>query len=280
MFMRVCAHRDHAFLPGTDGGLLAASQQVRSSLPGGAATVCEQGLAPAATRASPPCDASADSRVEHRGVGPTLAPAAIDRADGTGRMAAGEAIVGLDREARVRAEAREAVLSYGLAGRETLEQPAVRRRAGGIRRGIPMEKQRVRFWQGVSLTLALVLVVVVGDALFSVTAQSNQKPRFAEIDVERINIIEADGTVKLVIANREREPDQVREGQPRPRAADNKSPGITFFDDAGDEAGGLKVRGDRRAGPAARRHLFFDQHRGDQVVGLVSDETEKDVLPE
>jgi hypothetical protein len=59
-----------------------------------------------------------------------------------------------------------------------------------------------------------------------------------------------------------------------PRTDSNKSPGLTFFDDAGDEAGGLKIRGDRRAGPSARRHLLFDQHRGDQVIGIISDENE------
>jgi hypothetical protein len=137
-----------------------------------------------------------------------------------------------------------------------------------------MEQERVRFWQGFSLALALVLVAVAGDSAYSVFAQSTQKQRFTEIDVERINVMEADGTVKLVIANRDRAPDQVSEGQARPRPANNKSPGITFFDDAGDEAGGLKVRGDRRAGPSARRHLLFDQHRGDQVLGLISDESE------
>ena len=136
-----------------------------------------------------------------------------------------------------------------------------------------MEQTRIRFWQGLSAGLALALVGMAIGTTRSVVAQS-QKQRFTEIDVERINVLEADGTVKLVIANRERAPDQVSEGQSRPRAANNKSPGITFFDDAGDEAGGLKVRGDRRAGPSARRHLLFDQHRGDQVLGLISDENE------
>jgi hypothetical protein len=136
-----------------------------------------------------------------------------------------------------------------------------------------MEQERIRFWQGFSFALALVLIAVGGDSVVSLFAQSNQKQRFTEIDVERINVIEADGTVKLVIANRERAPDQVMEGQSRTRAADNKSPGITFFDDAGDEAGGLKIRGDRRVGPSANRHLLFDQHRGDQVLGLISNES-------
>ena len=134
--------------------------------------------------------------------------------------------------------------------------------------------ERIRFWQGFSLALALTLIGIVSKSAYVAYAQTAQKQRFAEIDVERINVIEADGTVKLVIANRERAPDQVSDGQSRPRAANNKLPGITFFDDAGDEAGGLKVRGDRRVGPSARRHLLFDQHRGDQVLGLFSDENE------
>ena len=133
--------------------------------------------------------------------------------------------------------------------------------------------ERIRFWQGVSVALAVMLALVVGESWLSVSAQ-NARARFAEIDVERINVIEADGTVKLVIANRERAPDQVFDGQVRPRADNNKSPGITFCDDAGDEAGGLKIRGDRREGGSARRHLVFDQHRGDQVLGLITDEND------
>jgi hypothetical protein len=101
-----------------------------------------------------------------------------------------------------------------------------------------MDRERIRFWQGFSLALALVLIVVAGDWMHGVLAQSAQKQRFTEIDVERINVLEADGTVKLVIANRQRAPDQVMEGQSRARSENNKSPGITFFDDAGDEAGG------------------------------------------
>jgi hypothetical protein len=133
---------------------------------------------------------------------------------------------------------------------------------------------RVRFWQGFSVALALALAVAIAGSAYSVFAQA-RKTRFDEIDVGRINIVEVDGTTKLVIANSTRAPDQVSDGQSRPRAANNKLAGITFFDDAGDEAGGLKVRGDRRAGPSARRHLLFDQHRGDQVLGLISDENER-----
>ena len=81
-----------------------------------------------------------------------------------------------------------------------------------------MEQTRIRFWQGFSLALALALAAMAAGPVHSVFAQSDRKQRFTEIDVERINIREADGTVKLVIANRERAPDQVSEGQSRPRA--------------------------------------------------------------
>jgi hypothetical protein len=131
---------------------------------------------------------------------------------------------------------------------------------------------RVRFWQGFSIALGIALATAIGGP--TLAQGRSQSPRFTEIDVERINIVEADGTVKLVIANRGRAPDQVRDGVARPRTDNNKSPGITFFDDAGDEAGGLKIRGDRREGNSARRHLLFDKHRGDQTLGFISDEDE------
>ena len=96
----------------------------------------------------------------------------------------------------------------------------------------------LRFWRG-SLVLMLALAVLAGAAF----QQAAQKTKFTEIDVERINVVEADGTVKLVIANHDRAPDQVMDGRSAPRRENNKAPGITFFNDTGDEAGGLKVSG-------------------------------------
>ena len=128
----------------------------------------------------------------------------------------------------------------------------------------------VRFWRALSLVLMLALAVFAGAAF----QQATQKTKFTEIDVERINVVEADGTVKLVIANHDRAPDQVKDGRSTPRRENNKAPGITFFNDTGDEAGGLKVRGGRTADGtvSARGHLLFDQHRGDQTIGFIYDE--------
>ena len=74
-------------------------------------------------------------------------------------------------------------------------------------------------------------------------------------EAERINIVEADGTVRLVISN-------------SARARRNDS-GLIFYDDEGDECGGL-IFGGRRIddAPAAGAALMFDQFKQDQVVGI------------
>ena len=50
-----------------------------------------------------------------------------------------------------------------------------------------------------TITIVLLAAVLMG---FS----QNQRTHFAEIDVERINVVEKDGRVRLVIANLERSP--------------------------------------------------------------------------
>ena len=67
-----------------------------------------------------------------------------------------------------------------------------------------MEQTRLRFWQRITVGLALVGMAI--GTTRSVVAQS-QKQRFTEIDVERINVLEADGTVPL--------PEVVRRGRER-----------------------------------------------------------------
>jgi len=56
-----------------------------------------------------------------------------------------------------------------------------------------MEQGRIRFWQGFSLALVIVLIAVATDSVGVLRAQSSQEQRFTEIDVERINVIEANG---------------------------------------------------------------------------------------
>ena len=80
------------------------------------------------------------------------------------------------------------------------------------------------------------LLVVLTLAAFT------QRQRFGEIDVQRINVIEPDGKVRMVISNKTRAPDAVLGGKTFKRQGGN-SAGIIFYNEEGDEDGGLVFGG-------------------------------------
>ncbi len=94
------------------------------------------------------------------------------------------------------------------------------------------------------------------------------KTRFAEIDVERINIVEKDGKLRLVIANKERTPGPVERGVPFGYGSGRRT-GFIFYNDEGTECGGLAF-GSSRNGEQfeAGAILAFDQYDQDQAIAL------------
>ncbi|RBL92768.1 hypothetical protein [Chitinophaga flava] len=74
-----------------------------------------------------------------------------------------------------------------------------------------MEKlmREVHFLKFYSLILTTLLIAF----LFMAFRNDFGKQRFEEIDVERINVIEKDGTIKLVISNAERQHPGMAEGK-------------------------------------------------------------------
>lgn len=93
-----------------------------------------------------------------------------------------------------------------------------------------------------------------------------------EIDVERINLVEADGTVRMVLSNTARAPDPVCSGDTFKRSG-GISAGIIFYNDEGDECGGLVFRGQHSGDQHwAGGALLFDQFKQDQVVGLMHED--------
>ena len=100
-------------------------------------------------------------------------------------------------------------------------------------------------------------------------AGAGSRVRLAEVDVERLNVLEPDGTPRLVLSNRERAPDPSVDGTPYQRRGGNP-PGLLFYNDEGDECGGLIFSGRRRedGGYGAGAHLLFDQFKQDQALGL------------
>lgn len=119
---------------------------------------------------------------------------------------------------------------------------------------------------------AVVMTLLFGAlvvAAFRQAEPAEQNQRFTEIDVERINVIEPDGTLRMVISNRERSIGPIYRGQPFGYEGGTR-PGIIFFNDEGTENGGLTFQGRRQADGTytANHHLSFDQYEQDQIVVL------------
>jgi hypothetical protein len=88
-----------------------------------------------------------------------------------------------------------------------------------------------------------------------------------EITTQRLNIVDANGTLRMVLAGKDRMHPGVMDGvtidRPRPVA------GMLFFNDEGDEVGGLTYTGTLAGGRGrANAGLMFDQLKQDQTIGL------------
>src|SRR5215468_11755850 len=95
---------------------------------------------------------------------------------------------------------------------------------------------------------AIVTTLFFGAIVFYGFRLADQKPKFEEIDVERINIVEKDGKIKLVISNKDRFPDPYIDGKFIPLRNGGKTAGMIFYNDKGDECGGLSFSGDSKDG--------------------------------
>ncbi|MGH7022580.1 MAG: hypothetical protein ACREEB_03205 [Caulobacteraceae bacterium] len=115
-------------------------------------------------------------------------------------------------------------------------------------------------------------VLVLGGAVLTMGAVSPAKAPVA-IDVQRINVREPDGTLRMVISNAADAPGIIVRGRERPHP-DRRSAGIIFYNDEGTENGGLIFDGGRDASGArhSHGHLSFDRYEQDQVVQLEASE--------
>lgn len=103
-------------------------------------------------------------------------------------------------------------------------------------------------------------------ALFCMAFASQERnPKFEEIDVERINIVEADGSLRMVISNRQRQHPGIVDGKLMPREH-GRPPGMIFFNHLGDECGGLIF--DENGGKGHFVSLTMDKSRQDQTIGM------------
>ncbi len=114
---------------------------------------------------------------------------------------------------------------------------------------------------------AIVITALLGTVSLAAFRQASQKQKFTEIDVERINVVEKDGKLRMVISNRDRSIGPIYKGKPFGYAGGTR-PGIIFFNDEGTENGGLTFTGKREPDGTFRAQsgFSFDQFNQDQVL--------------
>ncbi len=115
-------------------------------------------------------------------------------------------------------------------------------------------------------------------AVFAVTilggfAGPAKRSAFEGIDVQRINIVEPDGTLRIVLSDKSRAPGLIVKGKEYPDE-NRKTAGVLFFNDEGTENGGLIFGGmkDKDGKVDSWGHLSFDQYDQDQVFTIDADE--------
>ncbi len=100
--------------------------------------------------------------------------------------------------------------------------------------------------------------------------------RFQQLDVERINIREPDGTLRMTISSHARMPGLII-GKDEYARPDRPQAGMLFYNDEGAENGGLIFSGGLVGGkPSNGGSLTFDRYHQDQTLQLLSVEEGQD----
>jgi hypothetical protein len=130
---------------------------------------------------------------------------------------------------------------------------------------------------GTSAVGAYAAVMTLAVMWLALGAAMTPRPaQFGEIDVERINIREPDGTLRLAIANHARMPGIIIAGREYPHPNRTEA-GMIFYNDEGTENGGLVFNGGMANGRAVNGgSLTFDRWHQDQTIQMSSEEDGQD----
>lgn len=117
------------------------------------------------------------------------------------------------------------------------------------------------------------ILTVVFAVTFLSGFRGKDRASFDQIDVRRINVVEPDGTVRVVISDKAEFPGIILKNQEYPHP-DRKTAGMLFFNDEGTENGGLIFGGtkDKDGTTHSYGHLSFDRYEQDQVFTIDADE--------
>lgn len=93
-----------------------------------------------------------------------------------------------------------------------------------------------------------------------------------ELTLKKLNVIGEDGKLRLVISNEKRQHSGIIEGQALPKR--ERPAGIIFFNNKGDECGGIIADVTAEKGSTNSGMSFtMDNYHDDQVIQLINDET-------
>lgn len=106
---------------------------------------------------------------------------------------------------------------------------------------------------------------------------SFERTSFDEITVHRLNVVEPDGTLRMVISNHAKLPGIIVHGKEQPFA--RPQAGMLFYNDEGSENGGLVFGGRRNARGEvvdSGGSLSFDKYGANQIVQLAGVDDKED----
>ena len=101
-------------------------------------------------------------------------------------------------------------------------------------------------------------------------AKDHRSRAFDEIQVHRINVVEPDGTLRMVISDHDQMPGVIVKGKESPKI-DRPEAGMLFYNDEGTENGGLIFGGRRNEKGEvvdSGGSLSFDKYGASQIVQL------------
>ena len=124
----------------------------------------------------------------------------------------------------------------------------------------------VKKTNGSAMWLLLTANLVLG--LYNLGTTRIEMSSFETLTAHRINIVDQDDGLRMVIASPDEMPGAIIDGTEIPR--ENRGSGLLFYNAEGDEVGGLTFDGERTPdGVKARSSLMFDQFKQDQTIGLM-----------
>jgi len=124
-----------------------------------------------------------------------------------------------------------------------------------------------KFLFAYSILVTLALGIVIGLSFAPRVRAASKVADFDRIRVHRIDVVEPNGTPRLILSDKAEYPGSFFRGREVARPDRAEVAGLLFINDEGSEDGGLIYGGAMKDGkPSSFSHLSFDQYEQDQTV--------------